>query len=270
MHPLNGEIYKMFSMKAKSKKNYLSIGLILVAGITLTSCGSPADKAKKIEKGLSNNAGVLYKDVQSENPQIITYSIEPDSTTVVLIHDLRANKTDTLTTLIPQSHIVEVVPVEDGYLYIQKQERQDGNEHYLYQAAIERNIDNPEERTTTYLRVVPDCEEVASSAYVIDRKGKKITLSSYHVVSTYADIYHTVYDFKGNKIVEDPIHINIPTQQTYTSSPARSTEYVWECQKCGKKRTSSKKPSIFDFTCHGNGERDGFGNSHEWVKIGEI
>lgn len=252
-------------------RNVFLVSLITVGGcLSLLSCSSPADKAKKIEEGLSQNGKVLYKDVVSENPQLVTYTMRPDSSIVSLVYDLKSDRVDTLIDLRKGVEIVEVVPVEDGFLNVFREKMTDGKERFLYLSAIIRNVGNPKERSQIFLNTVDGREEIWATSYVIDRDNKKITLSSYEVTPSSVDIFRTMYDFKGNKIVDEPVHVNIPTPQTYSSSSNQTTEYIWECQKCGEKRTSAKKPSILEFTCHGNGEREGFGNSHSWVKVGKI
>lgn len=240
-----------------------------VAVASLISCSMPADRAKKIEEGLSEKGGVLYKELEGENPRMVTYSLSADSTIVSIVHDLSSAKSDTLVELIKGIEIVEAVPVEDGYLSVFREKKEDGNERYLYIVSIIRNIGNAKERSESRLNVAEGQEQLGATGYVIDREGKKITLSSYSIEPTNVEIYRTVYDFKGNKIVEDPIHINIP-QYTNTQPELGSATYLWECQKCGEKRNSAKRPSSFEFTCHGNGEREGFGNSHQWVKLRRV
>ncbi|MDE5772912.1 MAG: hypothetical protein K2H86_00460 [Muribaculaceae bacterium] len=245
------------------KNFYFQLGLLAVVG--LISCSSPADKAKKIEEGLSENGGVLYKELEGENPQIVTYSLESDSTTVILVDNLKSDRTDTLSRL-TNCEIVEVVPVEDGWLYVAKQAREDGKEHFLYKANIKRHIDNPKEQTLTSLDVVDGKENLWASGYVIDREGRKITLSSYEMFNDYFEIYHTVYDFKGNKVVEDPIHIDIPKPQPQVSESSNAT-YLWQCDKCGKRVNSGKKPRVW-----GTFGFEGCINAtaHEWVNLGRV
>ena len=244
-------------------------GLIAAFGLCLASCDSPADKVKKIEKEVSGNGGVLYKEAEGDSPRLVTYSISPDSSIVSLVHDLRSDRVDTLIHLRKGLEIVEVIPVEDGFLNVFREKMSDAEDRFLYVSEIIRNIGNPDERSVRRLSVKDDKEELWATSYVIDKVGKKITLSSFMIEPTFVEIYRTVYDFKGNKIMEDPIHLDIP-QYSYTLSDMGSATYVWECQKCGEKRNSAKRPSSLEFTCHGNGEREGFGNSHQWVKVGRV
>lgn len=243
---------------------YFRIGLMALICIFMISCASTADKAKKIEEEVSKNGGVLYKNLEGNNPRIITSSMNSDSTTVVLVHNLKTNSVDTLSQLVNGLSMAEVVPIEDGYVYVIKQERSDGKGHYLYQSIIKRNIDNPTEKTKTVLNVDNSKEELWASSYVIDREGKKVTLSSYEVATDYVNIYHTVYDFKGNKIEEDPVHVKIPEAQAASTSSSGGT-YLWECQHCGAKVNSSSKPNPFRIVL-GYGD----GNIHQWVNIGRV
>lgn len=245
--------------KEVEMKKLLIIGMLALISSGLLSCSDPAGKAKKIEDSLTEKEGVVYKNLEGDNPQIITYSVNPDSTTVVLVHNLRTNSKDTLSQLPNGLTVSEVVPIEDGYLYMIRQERSDGKDHYLYQGIIKRNIDNPKEKSKTILNVKDSKEELWASGYVIDKEKKKIILNSYEVAPEFVDIYHTVYDFKGNKIVEDPVHINIPKPQTYTASES-SASYLWQCDDCGKRVNSGKKPSSLSLD----------GCWHQWVNLGRV
>lgn len=236
--------------------------IVILGSMALISCSSPADKAKKIEEALPANGGVIYRQLDGENPQLITYTVDPDSTTVVWVHNLKSNQVDTLIHLKSGYSLAEAIPIDDGYVYINKESRADGNEHYIYTAGIVRNIDNAQKKTRTYLPVVSTREEIGASSYVIDREGNKITLSSYEVTPTQVEIYHTVYDFNGNRILEDPVHINIPQPQV-AQSVSSSAVYLWECDKCGMRVNSGKKPSPF-YT------RAGDSCFHEWVNMGRV
>ena len=84
-----------------------------------------------------------------------------------------------------------------------------------------------------------------------------------------AVIYHTVYDFNGNKLNASPESF-LAKQQTVAPAGSSGATYIWECQHCHEKRNSRTRPSELEFTCHGRGERPGFGSSHKWVKIGQV
>lgn len=244
-------------------KKVILVGLITIGGcLSLLSCSSPADKAKKIEDGLSQNEKVLYKDVVSEHPQLVTYSMRPDSSIVSLVHDLKSDRVDTLIDLRKGVEIVEVVPVEDGFLNVFREKMTDGKERFLYLSAIIRNVGNPKERSQIFLNIVEGREEIWATSYVIDRDSKKITLGSHEITPSSVDIFRTVYDFKGNKIVDEPIHVNIPKPQPQ-SAESSSAVYLWQCEVCGKRVNERKKPSSFY-----NGGLDGC--FHQWVNIGRV
>ncbi|MDE5801071.1 MAG: hypothetical protein K2H74_08635 [Paramuribaculum sp.] len=245
----------------KLRNYYVGIGALISGTVCfLSSCSTYTDKANDIIGSLSENEGVISVELLGDDPEVITYSMGADSITAILIHSLNTNTVDTLTRFLPGFKMLESVPVEDGYLIVYCQERQDGNEHYIYHAQIKRHIGNPKEASNTDLRVDETRPELWASGYVIDREAKKITLNSYDVQPSHAVIYHTVYDFKGNKLVSDPVHIDIP-QKSQASPSSSSAMYLWQCQRCGAKKNSRKNP----------GPGLGLGSCwHEWVNIGRV
>ena len=235
----------------------------------LSSCSSEEDRALKVISELPTSDCVIYTNMIGESKNIITSELQKDSTITVRVYDICANKSDSILNLTKGSKVWEAIPLDiDNYLVITSLPREDGKEHNLFFAYILRNVRTPKASTTTQLFVDEDMKNLAATGYTLDSESRKLILSSYNYDSSSATIYHTVYDFDGNKILSDPMKIELKAQNARSESTGGT--YIWECQYCHEKRNSANRPSGWEFTCHGRGEAPGFGNSHKWVKIGRV
>lgn len=255
-------------MKFKLKTIGIAFATAVAVVSGLASCTSPSDKAGKIVKGMDENSSLLYVDTYGETPCVITYTPD-DSVGNIVRHNLKEGKVDTL----PQPFIYfrpcEIVPVKEGYLVISRFPKDEANEKYIYAACIVRNPFDKNTRSIAYVNVDDNAPNLYASGYVLDKESQKLTLSSYDGKSNGAVIYHTVYDFNGNKLNASP-ESYLAKQQTVAPAGSSGATYIWECQHCHEKRNSRTRPSEWEFTCHGRGERPGFGSSHKWVKIGQV
>ena len=217
---------------------------------------------------LNETEKVLNMNLIGENKEIISSVQVNDSTLAAVVYSLETEKIDTLASMSNTNAFCEAIPVNTGYIIITRENRPDGNYHYIYQAYILRNPKDPKARSIQKLLIDKNDKSLAGSGYVIDKESRTLTLASYDKDDDEVIIYHTVYDFDGNQILEDPIKFDLrPIMPTPAYNEAT---YIWECQYCGEKRNSAKNPGPWEFTCHGRGEREGFGNSHKWVKIGRV
>ena len=248
------------------KKNKL-IRCICIASTTLlglSSCTSEEDKALKIISELDTSDCIVSTNMIGESKSIITSELQKDSTITIRVYDLATEKSDSIFSLIKGSKVWEVAPVnDDSYLIVTSVPRQDGNEHNLFFSFILRNVHNPKTSTKTQLFVDEGSKNLAATSYTIDPESRKLTLSSWDNNSSSATIYHTVYDFDGNKIISDPATIEFKAPNN--GSGSSGSTYIWECQRCHVKINSTKKPSNLEgLGCNGSWR------FHTWVKIGRV
>ncbi|MDE5806445.1 MAG: hypothetical protein K2H58_09350 [Paramuribaculum sp.] len=256
------------------KSSFIIIALVSAMLSCLSSCSSDEDKASKIISGLLDSDCVISTNMIGESKNIITSELQKDSTIIVRVYDITANKSDSIISFLKGTKVWEAIPLgADNYLVVSSLPRKDGNDHHLFYAYILRNVQNPKTSSTIQLFIDEGNKNLAATGYTIDSEERKLTLSSFDYDSSSTTILHTVYDFDGHKILSDPLKIEFKAQNTggeSTGGKSTGGTYIWECQYCHEKRNAKNKPSSFEFTCHGRGEAQGFGNSHKWVKIGRV
>lgn len=251
----------------KSSSKYF-VGVLSCLALLTGACSNPSKKAEKIIGTLPENSGVLSVNLTGEEKEVIVYSMQPDSTFVVIAHSIDEGTTDSIAKIRKGLDACEAFKVEDHYIVVTREPRQDGKHHFLYNTHIVRNPKDKKAKTIQVLPVDDNQKSLASTGVVIDKEAKTITMSSYGIENNKATIYHTVYDFDGNRILTDPLTLEL---RTYEAPSQRSGgTYIWECQYCREKRNGAKRPSPLEFTCQGRGENPGFGSSHNWVKVGRI
>lgn len=262
-------------MKLKSgymefkRKSFLKYGrsiLLLTATLFLCGCLTPEEKIKKIVDKLPTNSKVLYKGLEGDENLLITCSPINDTLQIVQAFDLKESNADTLFKITRKEiELFEIFPTGKEFISVIREQRSDAKYHYLYTILIVSKDEETSKSLFHTLKVADDKNDLASSSYVIDKDKELITLTSYDLSNTSGIIYHTVYDFKGNKILSDPAIWN--PRSSESSAPA---VYLWQCNYCGEKRSSPKRPPFWEFSCYGRGENPGFGSSHDWVKISKI
>ncbi|MDE7462985.1 MAG: hypothetical protein K2M88_07480 [Muribaculaceae bacterium] len=235
--------------------------LSLVLLSLVCACSSPTKKVEKIIADLPSDSHVVYSDLIGDNKEVITVSPVPgDSMVCILSHSLAENRTDTISRFHKEFEVVEVVPADKDYIVVYRVPRSDGNCHFLYGAFLFQNIEDNKKATATTLNVDEKNTDIMATSYHIDKNAGTITLESYNVDSKDVTLYHIVYDFKGNQMVNDPVKIKLNS----SSESAGSSLYRWECEGCGLKRTSSTKPKAsFLDDCPAYG-------FHRFVKISKI
>lgn len=231
--------------------------------VGLNSCTKTSNDAEKFISNLPENSVVYSTDLIDPNTEIIYSQVTQNGELVILATNLNEATTDSVM-IVSEGDICEVVKTKNGYLVVTKTDLDPMHSYYAYHI----NVINKKNNTESNITIGEEGEDIPIEAYIIDPREESIILKGSFFDDQETILYHTVYDFEGDKILEDPILIDLrprisDSSQTNSSAPAM---YVWECQKCGKKRNSAGQPetNFFVDVCPIKQM------PHEYVMIGKL
>lgn len=230
-----------------------TLGILTFCTISCTETKTPTHKAAEIIDRLEKNAEVEFIDYKSNKPSMIV-SFPGESSTYVMKYDLLTGTADT----IASDLIARPLAVREGnkYYLIVAPEFAEGAERLSFSPFLYKK------GSTTYDSWIKDPEtgkELVASSFMIDNVAQQLVLTGlYNQDKVFEDRYD-VFDFDGNH----QYSATYKHSKELPKSESQDATYLWQCNKCGKKKTSSKNPnSFFDWDCSGS--------AHDWVKISRI
>lgn len=237
--------------------HFLLATLILISLLSVCSCSSKDNGEQKKIIDLPEGCCVISSDFTDEEIEII-YS----QNSVILANNLTTNNIDTIM-VVDDGEICDVVKTKSGYIVVTRTPEMPSMAYFAYKAY---NI-NKENNGISQLYIDEEDPSVTSTAYIISKQDGTIILEGSEFGTNQATLYHTVYDFEGEKLIDDPTVIDLkPNISTISNSSisnsTRNVEYIWECNRCGKKINKSYTPDSWP-----GGDPC---PSHDWVKIGVL
>lgn len=230
---------------------------ILTAACTTT----PSQQAASIIDKFDDNAKILTFKPAGDDPHMMAVHRNGDTYAVVR-YDLAENSCDTIA-----SHL-EYIP----------QEARQGKENYLVVSVIPDSVANgrscaivayykmgtPEKELSRYEITNKDKGTVLLPAsYMIDDEKGQITVSRTTEDDKEVTDLNVTLDFDGKIVSDKSICIKRPNPALARQAQQGGAVYLWQCDKCGKRLNSSKKPADFyNWGC------DGW--SHQWVNLGRV
>lgn len=223
----------------------------------ISSCSQSSNQEDDFTSNLPENSEVLLANFLNGNKEIIYSQITDDGEQVIFAKNLKEDHIDTVM-VVSDGVACDVVVTDSCYLVVTKTDISPRQAYFDYHVAFVNKKDN----TIKSLTLGDEGEDITTEAYIVDTKEGIVILKGSCYNDNQAIFYHSVFDFQGDKIMEDPTVIDL-NPKVIEDTP---TMYIWECQKCGKKRNSVTKPetNVFVDVCP-----DGK-VAHNYVKIGKI